>query len=498
METAPATKAKARAEDKARRKAERSEAKAENRARKDAARLDESVRKDAKQQARAERKAALRGGAAGGPTRMPVKNQPRHWHRLDNNANIFPVITGKKGSNVYRISINLRQPVAPELLQRALEEALPWFAAFQVKLRRGMFWFYLEHNPGAPKVHEEDDYPCKPINPHQNEDFLFHISYFESRINLEAFHALSDGAGAVQFLQALCCRYLMLAHPAAFSEEDKARRWFAENAANTEDGYVQSYTPTKKANYNLPRAWRLRGERNLLDNLSVVHAHLRLEEILAFCRGRGMSVTHYFTACIAWALYTQQLNQKPARHPVSIFVPVDLRSYFDSSTTLNFFSNIYITLGYEKPGLSFEDILAEVKRQFEEKLNREAMQQKISYTVGSGYSLAVRMVPLPLKNLALRIIYGRAAKASTMGFSNVGSLAWPPAFEPYVAGASVLLSTSRREVFKVAAFGTAGVLSLSFTSTLRSMALQREIVRRLSADGLNVTIESNGVDYASL
>ncbi|MDL2327806.1 hypothetical protein LJC64_04045 [Ruminococcaceae bacterium OttesenSCG-928-A11] len=420
------------------------------------------------------------------------------WHRLDNTANLFPVITSKRGSNVYRMTIDLTEPVAPELLQQALEKTLPWFDAFRVRMRHGLFWFYLDANENRPLVREEEDYPCQTINPDQNDEFLFKVTYYAHKINLEVYHVLSDGAGALQFFQALCCQYLMLAHPAAFSPEDKQRHWFAEHAANTEDGYVENYTPTKKTTFKMGRGYRLRGERDVLGKLSVIHAHIPIKEILAFCRAREVSLSQYLTAVIGWAVYTQQLKQKPPSHPVNIFLPVNLRSLFESNTTLNFFSNVYISLKYDQQPMTFDTLLAEVKRQFEEKISRQSMLEKISYTVGSGYSLLVRAVPLPLKNFALRLIYEQSAKSSTLGFSNVGIVKFPAPFEDYVRGAAVLLSTTQREPFKCAAFSCKGFLTLTFTSTLKSVGLQRAAIRQLAADGLPVTIESNGVDYASL
>ena len=61
-----------------------------------------------------------------------------------------------------------------------------------------------------------------------------------------------------------------------------------------------------------------------------------------------------------------------------------------------------------------EPVLAEVKAQFSEKVNREAMLEKISYTVGSGYSPFIRAVPLMLKIPALRLIFMQSARSSSL------------------------------------------------------------------------------------
>ena len=64
------------------------------------------------------------------------------WRRLDNTAKIFPVIANENVSQVFRISVTLKEPVDPELLSRALEEILPEIRNFRVKMRRGLFWYY--------------------------------------------------------------------------------------------------------------------------------------------------------------------------------------------------------------------------------------------------------------------------------------------------------------------------------------------------------------------
>ena len=46
-------------------------------------------------------------------------SQEIRWDKLDNTANLFPVIAGESMSNVYRISVTLTELVDHELLQEA-------------------------------------------------------------------------------------------------------------------------------------------------------------------------------------------------------------------------------------------------------------------------------------------------------------------------------------------------------------------------------------------
>ena len=60
-----------------------------------------------------------------------------------------------------------------------------------------------------PVIERETAYPCKYIDPRTSPYYLFRVSYYEKRINLEVFHAVTDGLGAVNFLKALVYRYLI-------------------------------------------------------------------------------------------------------------------------------------------------------------------------------------------------------------------------------------------------------------------------------------------------
>ncbi len=428
----------------------------------------------------------------------PRTDEEALWHKLDNTANLFPVISSRKFSNVYRVAINLSRPVDGELLQQSLEIVLPWFAAFRVRLRRGVFWHYFEYNPAMPTVYEEDDVPCRYIDPKQNEDFLFRITYFGSRVNLEAFHALADGNGARDFLMAILCQYLMAENPDNFTPKQREIHWCAGHAANTEDSYAANFTPTKKSDYYAGRAYKLKGDRDPLGLVGVTHCHIRLDTLKAFCREKGVSVTHYLIAAIGWAVFEQQLKHRTPNYPVSIFTPVNLRNFFESATTLNFFSNIFIRLGFENPDATFDDLMCEVKAQFAEKATKERVLEKISYTVGNSNNAFVRVLPLPVKNMVLRAIYETSRNSSTLGFSNMGALEVPEPFRAYVTGANIMLSCSPREPFKCSAISCGGILTFTVTSTLKSMGLQRAIARRFSTDGLCVEVETNGVDYGNM
>ena len=59
-------------------------------------------------------------------------------------------------------------------------------------------------------MEQEGSWPCRYIDPKSNQLYLFRVSYYGTRINLEVFHAVTDGMGAVNFLKELTAGYLEL------------------------------------------------------------------------------------------------------------------------------------------------------------------------------------------------------------------------------------------------------------------------------------------------
>ncbi len=71
-------------------------------------------------------------------------NMNTRWYRLDNSAKLFPAVADKINSSVYRISVVLNDEVNPEYLQKAVDEIYEYYPMYMVRLKKGLFWNYLE------------------------------------------------------------------------------------------------------------------------------------------------------------------------------------------------------------------------------------------------------------------------------------------------------------------------------------------------------------------
>ena len=135
------------------------------------------------------------------------------WRKLDNAALAFPLVTGKNDTRVFRFYCQLKETVDGEVLQQALDQTMKKYPLFQAVLRKGLFWFYLERRDIHATVKQEKRPPCSSLYIPDKKSLLFQVSYHNNCINFEVFHGLTDGTGAMNFLEELVQNYLILAHP---------------------------------------------------------------------------------------------------------------------------------------------------------------------------------------------------------------------------------------------------------------------------------------------
>ena len=126
------------------------------------------------------------------------------WYKLDSAGTLYSALQKEEYSAIYRFSALMEKNVDPAALQRAIDRCMPRFPTFAVRIRKGAFWYYLEHNsaPG-PFLKEDVSDPCQPVRFKEDNGWLVRFYYYRNRISIEVFHALSDGGGAIVFFRTL-------------------------------------------------------------------------------------------------------------------------------------------------------------------------------------------------------------------------------------------------------------------------------------------------------
>ena len=98
------------------------------------------------------------------------------WYRLDNAGILYSALQREEYSAIYRFSALMTEPVRPAALQNAIDRVLPRFPSFAVRIRRGLFWYYLEPNtaPG-PFLKADVADPCQPVRFREDNGWKFNL-----------------------------------------------------------------------------------------------------------------------------------------------------------------------------------------------------------------------------------------------------------------------------------------------------------------------------------
>ena len=208
------------------------------------------------------------------------------WRKLDNSAKIFPIDSDKNFSAVYRMSVLLTEDINPKILKDAVNKTLESFTSFKVCLKRGFFWYYLEENTKEIIIDEEKNYPCKYIDKNTNNGYLFKVTYYKNKINVDTFHSLTDGSSSIEFIKAIAYNYIDLAHPDETKNipEMEVKQNIEVNDKNTEDSYMKNYQKSLKSPKGGKRAYILHGRRIPLYGVNVTHGFINLKQIIKRCR----------------------------------------------------------------------------------------------------------------------------------------------------------------------------------------------------------------------
>lgn len=416
------------------------------------------------------------------------------WERLDNTAHLFPAIAGENMSNVYRICVTLSELIEPEILQQALDIVLPKFDGFNLRMRKGVFWYYFEENgKPAPKVVEETNFPCRYIHANQNNSYLFQVTYYKYRINLEVFHVLTDGMGAINFLRELTYQYLRLRHPELAEQVKDSLA--SHTSMNREDSFLKNYKKAAKSGYKKQKAYLIKGEKLRQGEFGVMHGYMNIPQLKSVCKQYGVSINEYLVGVFTWSVYMECLKGMPSELPIRVAVPVNLRPYFGSITTKNFFAMVSAEFHPTKENYTFEDVLQTVRDSLRSQMNKEHLEKLFSYNVSNEKIWIARAVPLPLKNIAMKHVYTASALANTSTVTNIGNIPIEEPYRPYVEMFLAFLAMSKGQDIKGTICSFGDTLAFSFSYTLKDVSIQRAFFRKLAADGLSVEIDSNGVSY---
>lgn len=178
------------------------------------------------------------------------------------------------------------------------------------------------------------------------------------------------------------------------------------------------------------------------------------------------------------------------QYPITVTVPIDLRGRFQSKTVRNFFSNVNVSIPI-KSDMTFEEILNQVADQLQEGQEQQVVTHRIKDNVSAQQNLAIRFVPLSIKNIVMRQIYGKADQGVTTTLSNLGRIVLPAELENFVEEFRVMIPVTPHQPVRCSVCSFKNKLVISFTSSLEETDIQRFFLRFLREKGIEITISCN-------
>lgn len=411
-----------------------------------------------------------------------------NWYRVDNVSKVFLATHNSRDTRSLRISCTLNETIEPETLTEALKKTIKSGNIFQVRIRRGLFWHYIEPTDAVPEVTEEHDRPCPVLYGKDYSGILhYNVTYFKKRINLEMFHALTDGTGAMGFLNDIVLNYLKIKHIDELSEISiGSKAAINELEQDSFDKFYEKGTFIDNKSSN--KSYQIKGLKLPYDQLQFFRVQIPSDSLKKSSKSVGAGMTAYICAKLMMSIY----RDMPARKrnlPITISLPVNLRNYYDTETARNFFNSVSVSHTFNGKE-TIEELSREIDASIKKNLSPESIRVQMNHYQRIERIIALRMVPLMIKQPVVKFFAKKEAKNVSAVFSNLGVIKVPDKMKSYINNYTVFCSHSSLYM-SLCTFE--GKTVLGITSSIRNTSVLRDFISGFSQDGTEVEIEATEV-----
>ena len=424
-----------------------------------------------------------------------MTNKKHKWFRLDNAGKIYPAAKYKNWHSFFRVSASLSHDVDTKVLQQALDLTVKRFPSMAVRLKRGMFWYYLEELPSAPIIQEDVNCPLKR-EPFDNvRQCAIRVLYYKSRIAVEFFHAVTDGNGALTFLKTLISVYLNKKYGVTIpyelgvldiNEKPKEEEF--------EDSFIK-YASSVRYAHESHKSFHIKGTRYSDYFLSLTTGIMDVAELKALAKQYKCSITTFLASVVIESVINIQKErvQNPKKYKrVNLFIPVNLRNIFESESLRNFALYVLPGINPRLGDYSLEEIIRLVDAQIKIELDPKRMAGRMYSNVAFEKNSILKFAPLVLKNLVIKLVYSFVGEnTSCFTLSNLGNVEVPDEMKPYITRFDCVLGTQAYLNNNIGVVSYDGKLYLNFIRNIEESILEKTVLTRLVKLGLHVKVESN-------
>jgi hypothetical protein len=427
---------------------------------------------------------------------------------LDNSAVFMASVTGRDTPFVFRVSCELDEPIQLDALELAFAGAVKRFPFLTMELRPGLFWYYLEPLGKPCRLQADSRYPVEYHHLGRSDRHLFRVRVYGSRIACEFHHLLTDGTGAVEFLRMLVACYLTERGVVCEDWQGIKNPVEPYDPREYEDAYAHLVRKGVPEPDPLPPAAKLPGRRYRDGTYRVTTGSLSVACALAAARSRGVTLTELLAAVHLYAFQavlteavsaaggvngrTSSRRGGTRLAPVCVQIPVNMRKFYPSPSMRNFFLFVPLTLDLRLGTYGFDELLERVRYQLKLGLDRREFDRQIVRNVGSEQKFIARVVPLAIKNIALRLIGAKVADRPFSGsLSNIQTVSMPAPFAAHIRRFDFVPSRNAVTGANIGVISWQDTLAVTVGSLIEDRSFERHFFTQCVALGIPVKIESN-------
>ena len=175
--------------------------------------------------------------------------------------------------------------------------------------------------------------------------------------------------------------------------------------------------------------------------------------------------------------------------PINLSMPVNLRNYYQSSTSRNFFNSVFVSRI-----MNGEETLQELAQWFDNELKQLITPENVATRMDSYEKLEhlflVKLVPLFIKNPVVAFFAKKENKKVSAVISNLGRLMVDEQLKSYIKGYSFFCSTNAL-FMTINSYGDD--LTLGISSAYRNTSVLKNFIRGFTSEGIEATIYATDV-----
>lgn len=411
---------------------------------------------------------------------------------LDNAALIYQALITAKQPHLFRLAVYLKQDVEVSALQTALEAILPRFPIMRTHLKSGIFWSYLAENRNRPILHK-DSHPAFFYNIRKRGVYPFRVSVYQKRISLETTHLVTDGYGALVFLQALVVEYFSQIGVAASASFPVIRPYTPFDMEEISDAYqkiAKAHLPNPSDPIGL--AFNEEGKGQRVPFFRTTRYKIPLFDLKIVAKKYNVTITEYLIA-LYMAAYQDRMFLLPPkvrnRLPIRVKTPVNLRAFFPTKSLRNFIGFVNNEIDPRLGVFSFDEIINEVHHTMRKSLIDKHFHPFIGRNIRSEATPLLAMIPLIVKQIGLKSLYTKAIRKETSVLSNLGTLTLPKEIEDLVESAEFVPAPKSINKRDCAVITYQDTVSVVISRICVNAEVERFFFDRLCLEGLIPVLE---------